>query len=517
MDHHSKSLHELATLAVNVARWDTNQQLRKALVDFVPEYIQEKYDEFLPMDYNWSHFEEWISRLGYCREKHLVIFAPFGPRDQTAREILDQQTWEDTLSNISRKRIKIPDHTDLFFLVVPRKISQPESPSLRDKILEAEGDNSTPETRLVPRIMYTLSEEIPEREEPQLSEDEDLLTAPKAPWFQDCLPEAFWSDIEIEVEEFEESPGDEEIVTNNEEVPETAVSRDENANDGFIGADSWGSVTAYSEEEPDAGETFTDPYAFSNPSRRKFHPRYSQSTQIQSSASHLNHPNRPSKPHHCPFLNQDPDPNLSVDTYLGSYNTGNTPGGWHVCLDFFNINPAEFQRCEAISAASAAKYGSGSGSEARKRVPIKKLADLSVGLFDYQLNGRGCRPYLEIADYRRLNRIFWHTMVRRLGIDEFQGRNLTDIGPLKVNITDHQLPLSLQDFLQSLANVLVVPVALAGTALNLQRARYLTIIGPVWTKTEIQQGDYRIHRVGQRQETMLGCRRDRIVLGQGGI
>ncbi|KAK4129908.1 hypothetical protein BT67DRAFT_392741, partial [Trichocladium antarcticum] len=63
-------------------------------------------------------------------------------------------------------------------------------------------------------------------------------------------------------------------------------------------------------------------------------------------------------------------------------------------------------------------------------------------------------PTAEIADYRRrLDRILKHTMVRRLGTEQFQGRNLTDIGPLKVNITDHRLPSSaIGDGLQALAD-----------------------------------------------------------------
>ncbi|EAQ83167.1 hypothetical protein CHGG_10985 [Chaetomium globosum CBS 148.51] len=68
-------------------------------------------------------------------------------------------------------------------------------------------------------------------------------------------------------------------------------------------------------------------------------------------------------------------------------------------------------------------------------------------------------------------------------------------------------------------NVLVTPVALAGTGLNLQRARYSTVTGPAWTKRENQQAYYRIHRVGQRQETRLGLLTsrwnpaERVVLG----
>jgi hypothetical protein len=52
-------------------------------------------------------------------------------------------------------------------------------------------------------------------------------------------------------------------------------------------------------------------------------------------------------------------------------------------------------------------------------------------------------------------------------------------------------------------NVLVAPLCLAGTGLNLQRARYSTVTGPAWTKRETQQAYYRIHRVGQVQETRL--------------
>jgi hypothetical protein len=306
--------------------------------------------------------------------------------------------------------------------------------------------------------------------------------------------------------------------------------------------------------------------------------------------------------------------------------------------------------------------------------------DELVGTFDrltgIQASGEALATS-DIIDYRRrLDRVLKHTMVRRLGTDQFQGRNLTDIGPLKVNITDHNLPFPLTDSMQALANqtrdlaiaeaakqgipltrflrskageaiflklrlastfpgitattgsnftftpaeihthltaakfdvtktpyhphipawsatspklktltqtitvmltdktpipgapsiskklciftpleaeavllqsylllkrthpsfrnlkpillhsslsqterqrvldafltegnappnVLVAPLALAGTGLNLQRARYSTVTGPAWTKRENQQAYYRIHRVGQRQETRL--------------
>ena len=52
-------------------------------------------------------------------------------------------------------------------------------------------------------------------------------------------------------------------------------------------------------------------------------------------------------------------------------------------------------------------------------------------------------------------------------------------------------------------NVLVAPLALAGTGLNLQRAGYSVVTGPAWTKRETQQAYYRLHRVGQKQTTKL--------------
>ncbi|KAK4237079.1 hypothetical protein C8A03DRAFT_45007 [Achaetomium macrosporum] len=70
-----------------------------------------------------------------------------------------------------------------------------------------------------------------------------------------------------------------------------------------------------------------------------------------------------------------------VDTYVGSYGTGDNLADWQACLDFFNINLTEYQKREAI-----ANKSSGAGG-ARKRVPMKKLPGMSVGLFDYQLMG----------------------------------------------------------------------------------------------------------------------------------
>src|SRR5206468_1818022 len=51
--------------------------------------------------------------------------------------------------------------------------------------------------------------------------------------------------------------------------------------------------------------------------------------------------------------------------------------------------------------------------------------------------------------------------------------------------------------------ILVAPISLAGTGLNLQPAKYSIVTGPAWTKRDNQQAFYRIHRVGQKQKTQL--------------
>jgi hypothetical protein len=54
-----------------------------------------------------------------------------------------------------------------------------------------------------------------------------------------------------------------------------------------------------------------------------------------------------------------------VDTYIGSYNTGDDEAKWCACLDFFNINLAEYQKREELAFKAGAE---------RKRVPMKKVS-----------------------------------------------------------------------------------------------------------------------------------------------
>ncbi|KAK3314361.1 hypothetical protein B0H66DRAFT_483659 [Apodospora peruviana] len=69
-----------------------------------------------------------------------------------------------------------------------------------------------------------------------------------------------------------------------------------------------------------------------------------------------------------------------VDTYVGSFNTGDNEDRWSACLDFFHINPDEYAKQEAMRVKN-------SKDATRKRVPMKKLPGMSVGMFDYQLVG----------------------------------------------------------------------------------------------------------------------------------
>ncbi|VBB81188.1 Putative protein of unknown function [Podospora comata] len=71
-------------------------------------------------------------------------------------------------------------------------------------------------------------------------------------------------------------------------------------------------------------------------------------------------------------------------------------------------------------------------------------------------------------------------------------------------------------------NVLVAPTGVCGTGFNLQRAGYLVLTGPTWTRREGRQVFGRVHRVGQRGVVRLWELRggwnpgERVVLGLGG-
>ncbi|KAK4203216.1 P-loop containing nucleoside triphosphate hydrolase protein [Triangularia verruculosa] len=76
----------------------------------------------------------------------------------------------------------------------------------------------------------------------------------------------------------------------------------------------------------------------------------------------------------------------------------------------------------------------------------------------------------------------------------------------------------------SAPNVLVAPTGVCGTGFNLQKAGYLVLTGPTWTRREGRQVFGRVHRVGQRGQVKLWELRggwnpaERVILGgEGGM
>ncbi|KAK4038594.1 hypothetical protein C8A01DRAFT_17334 [Parachaetomium inaequale] len=144
----TRDYRKLTTLWVNVVRWDTNDQWRKALTDFVADDIREEYAEYIPEDYVWAEFEDFAEgRLGYDPLKHTVVFAQFGVESTVAkpREVLDEATWEDILYDIADGKVVVTDNTDLYFLVMPRKNPKQPIPSMTRRIAESEQSNTAEE------------------------------------------------------------------------------------------------------------------------------------------------------------------------------------------------------------------------------------------------------------------------------------------------------------------------------------------------------------------------------------
>ena len=112
----------LATLMVNIVHWDSNQQWRRALVDFVRDDVRDRCLEYAPEHYIWADFEEWIAyRFGYNRRKHIVFFVPFGLRHKSATEVTDVNAWEDILNNIADRYVIVSEYIDICFLIMNRK------------------------------------------------------------------------------------------------------------------------------------------------------------------------------------------------------------------------------------------------------------------------------------------------------------------------------------------------------------------------------------------------------------
>ncbi|KAM7183354.1 hypothetical protein V8F20_012651, partial [Naviculisporaceae sp. PSN 640] len=118
----------------------------------------------------------------------------------------------------------------------------------------------------------------------------------------------------------------------------------------------------------------------------------------------------------------------------------------------FGDSPADIR--SAIELFNNPKFKSGINERAEGTTP--EDFDKLIATFDDLLarqNGGEALPLEELAGYRKqLNRFLGCMMVRRLGVHKFRGRNLTNIGPLSVKITDHPAPPSLIESLQDLSN-----------------------------------------------------------------
>ncbi|KAK1752832.1 hypothetical protein QBC47DRAFT_48633 [Echria macrotheca] len=102
--------------------------------------------------------------------------------------------------------------------------------------------------------------------------------------------------------------------------------------------------------------------------------------------------------------------------------------------------------------------------------------------------------------------VYAHLLVRKTTGKQAKGAVV--LKPVFINsvMTQSERDAILDQFLavgNAPPNVLVAPISLAGTGLNLQRAKYSIVTGPAWTKRDNQQAFYRIHRVGQKQKTQL--------------
>lgn len=120
------NLLKLARLMVNVVNWNTNQQWRRALTDFVPDDIREErarkrkttYPEYTPVEYSWTEFEDWITRrLGYDRAWNVVIFCPFGMKNRLSSDVADVFDWQAILNNIAKTHIHVPEFSDICFVI----------------------------------------------------------------------------------------------------------------------------------------------------------------------------------------------------------------------------------------------------------------------------------------------------------------------------------------------------------------------------------------------------------------
>ncbi|KAH6615512.1 hypothetical protein B0J18DRAFT_402535 [Chaetomium sp. MPI-SDFR-AT-0129] len=140
----SRRYQDLASLWLNIIRWDTNSQWRKSLTDFVPPETRQLYRAFDPREYRWSAVEAWLTlRFGYDRRRHVLAFVQYGLQydleEEDRRRVVEvdgEDAWDDVLCAVAERVVFVPPGGELLFMILPvRGRGQGEGLS-RGRVLE---------------------------------------------------------------------------------------------------------------------------------------------------------------------------------------------------------------------------------------------------------------------------------------------------------------------------------------------------------------------------------------------
>ncbi|KAK4112340.1 hypothetical protein N656DRAFT_768495 [Canariomyces notabilis] len=355
----------LTTLYVSAANWKTNQHRRARLTNFVSKNIREEFLEYSPRSYRWAELERWLTHcLGYDSRKHDIMFAPFGLEDDNAKQLSSAYEWEDLLSDITKHCVVVAWYTEVFLLIMPRddpyEFRRPvdtEAPEFRNPwpgINITRTEEKTSDGSVSPRTItpsQTIKEDHSGSHDNQKSGDSDPAKTPSLAASAELSDKGGAGSEKPSLTQTAESPSFEI-----EGIKLQGAPRD--------------TRRAFDFQNPWV-ETRLAPYPAGG--RRP--------------GAVAASPPTPGPPIMADIVDiaaddyaiadeEDDDYgafDLSViDTYVGSYNTGErNPSDWHTCLRFFNIDIADYQRRESLPTRN--------GPE-RKRVPIKKLPGMAVGL-----------------------------------------------------------------------------------------------------------------------------------------
>lgn len=431
----------LTTLFVNIVRRDTNQQWRKALTDFVSEDLLEEYDEFDPDEYTWSDFQNWIRhRFGYNPRDHVLLFAQYAMNDPRTRVVRDARTWEKLLYDIVTSSEIVLGSSDLYFLVVPRRHPRVLKPTMTMRImnegryrqqaaLESEetddysGDDTTVyEAAVAQSIKFVYPEEATPQSSGQITKllwpaDTDgssngnasiktPSSASESNYSEDESMESSSFPVSARTQtpapKAAETPlltyGGRTVTNGNPATRGSAAARGRTPTRGAL-------LGRSGRTNPTPTRAAPAPRVMTPIARTKGTPAQTPRTPSTLTPSKVTTTPIPSPSPPSPVVNSTPAStylnlisdlsasysttshadadygapaaHLTLDTSLGSYNHTFSPPSsqttaWHACLDFFNIPLATYLQ---------------HSKTATKRVPLKRLPGMSVGLFDYQLMG----------------------------------------------------------------------------------------------------------------------------------